>query len=840
MAQLTSIQGSTNGNSATNFDRKDPDTARKIFEKLLPVEQTRTDVLRLLADLIHVTNEGPDKWGVTLHSSEVALNVGGGANVYAFKLGYQGLYLVWMQDATLPLEGEEQAYHDYPDTRKKTLLPTEWISLLPKYQPFIEQFITYMDSKSQTPLTINSRKAHSPGVLRYLEQELGIHLPDPSYMNIEDDTNNKTSVNGKLPTRNYWAFQYNPKRYDLPKAMTQLKEDSWSTGGSDIQPGDRALFWQAKGGGDKRGIVCLAEITAPSAVIKPLHPEFFIKSEDVPAMSRTIFRYVPCSELPLWFDDLPEPLRKMSVVTGQGSAFKVTPEQWEILMDTIGGWPEDDKMQGQSPEVMLQEFPLNTILYGPPGTGKTYETAKRAVEIIDGTAPNLRSELMDRYRELQRLGRIGFVTFHQSYSYEDFVEGIRPVVSDDATGATTPRYHIADGILKDLSLSALGASLRLILHSTESGPSFAALWQAFIEKIEDDPEMTIPGISPDSEYRLSVTEKGTLRGENIKGNAQSLYTASRKNIEKAWIELPPTVKPTHNKLKGIIKVGSHTNLIGAVLLQLRELAKEIPIGTPTPEPLAREKAIAFLEGSGNDLELLQAAPRYILIVDEINRGNVSKILGELITLLEDDKRVGKDNQLTVTLPYSREPFSLPSNLYLIGTMNTADKSLALLDIALRRRFDFQELTPDFSKCNPPLAPAMSAALNELNRRITLRKDRDHRIGHAFFMNVGDDVTKFDNVFRRKIIPLLQEYFFNDWTGVMYALGEPKEGGGFIREIPGAENEGTRNRWQWFSDAETKSVFSSYSQLIKNYKLVNNSDESIQAVEADEEDDTDAT
>ena len=150
----------------------------------------------------------------------------------------------------------------------------------------------------------------------------------------------------------------------------------------------------------------------------------------------------------------------------------------------------------------------------------------------------------------------------------------------------------------------------------------------------------------------------------------------------------------------------------------------------------------------------------MLIVDEINRGNISKILGELITLLEDDKRLGRENELTVTLPYSRESFGLPSNLYLIGTMNTADKSLALLDVALRRRFEFEELAPNFGVCG--LAPEMRTVLEELNRRITLRKDRDHRIGHAFFMGVGSDVDTFNAAFHRKIMPLLQEYFFNDW------------------------------------------------------------------------------
>ena len=463
--------------------------------------------------------------------------------------------------------------------------------------------------------------------------------------------------------------------------------------------------------------------------------------------------------------------------------------------------------------VTLSRFPLNTILYGPPGTGKTYETARRAVTIVDGSAPDDRRELMERYKELVGTKRIGFVTFHQSYSYEDFVEGIRPVM--DGAGESGPRYSITDGVLKEVALYALGASLRLVTRSTESGPSFPALWQLLGEKIEDNPEWTIPGVSASSKYRLSVTGAGTLRGENIIGNAQSPYTASRKNVEKVWNELPAEMKPTHNKLFEIIGVGSHTNLIGAVILTLRDLAKALPVGAPLSEPPAREKASSFLEGGDRDLQFFREAPRFVLIVDEINRGNVSKILGELITLLEEDKRIGAENELVVTLPYSREAFALPSNLYIIGTMNTADKSLALLDIALRRRFVFDELTTNFALCKS-LSPVMQQALNELNRRITLRKDRDHRIGHAYFIRCESE-DEFNAVFQRRIIPLLQDYFFNDWGGLMYVLNETGANAGFIRPLGDASDSGARNKWQWYSDVWPAVALSPLAQLAKNYK-----------------------
>ena len=185
-----------------------------------------------------------------------------------------------------------------------------------------------------------------------------------------------------------------------------------------------------------------------------------------------------------------------------------------------------------------------------------------------------------------------------------------------------------------------------------------------------------------------------------------------------------------------------------------------------------QRFLAEGDKSGYKLKQASLCTRYVLIIDEINRGNISKILGELITLIETDKRLGVDdeqNSLIVTLPYSGEKFAIPANLYVVGTMNTADKSIALVDVALRRRFEFEEMQVRMDLCNG-LTDQMRFALTELNRRITLRKDRDHQIGHAYFIRVAD-LAGFNQQFRKQIIPLLQEYFYNDWDGVRYVLGE---------------------------------------------------------------------
>ncbi len=302
------------------------------------------------------------------------------------------------------------------------------------------------------------------------------------------------------------------------------------------------------------------------------------------------------------------------------------------------------------PPVTRRSGGLNVILYGPPGTGKTYATARRCVVICDGTAPTDAGQIRKRYRELAESRRIEFVTFHQSYGYEEFVEGLRPETGSDA--------------------------------------------------------------------------------------------------------------------------GIHLKATDGVLKRIARRARESSEGEP-----------------------------HVLVIDEINRANVSKVLGELITLLEEDKRQGADNEVAVTLPHSGERFTLPANLHLLGTMNTADRSIALLDTALRRRFRFKEFAPDpelLEEAAEATGVNLPAVLATMNGRLEWLLDRDHLIGHAWFM-AARTRADVDEVMRRKIIPLLAEYFYEDWEKIRAVLGGAD---GFVcgqalKRPPGLDDGGyeeDRRRW----------------------------------------------
>ena len=362
----------------------------------------------------------------------------------------------------------------------------------------------------------------------------------------------------------------------------------------------------------------------------------------------------------------------------------------------------------------------NIILYGPPGTGKTYNTVIKAMEIIndkkyDSVDAELYKDLKKQFDNLKKQGQIEFVTFHQSYSYEEFVEGIKPYIPEWGTVEENNRFIGQDGIFKKICNSA---------KTTIEG-NFEKIYSQFIEEIDENYEFK--------------TKKGSFKIRINDNDGLTIRTGD--NFEK---ETCGTITKEQIKNQTFTSLGRKQKL-EAITKYLKE-----------------KYGLTFSTSI--------AVKPHILIIDEINRGDVSKIFGELITLIEEDKRIGKEHQMTVTLPYSREPFGVPNNLYIIGTMNTADRSIALLDTALRRRFDFEEMMPkpELLRGQDIEGIDLEQLLTQINDRIKNEYDRDHQIGHSYLMGVKDK-DDLEKAYKNRILPLLNEYFYNDIDSVAKIL-----------------------------------------------------------------------
>ena len=396
-------------------------------------------------------------------------------------------------------------------------------------------------------------------------------------------------------------------------------------------------------------------------------------------------------------------------------------------------------------------IPLNQILLGAPGTGKTYHTKKMAVEIINGKKERSREEINKEYEELIEAGQIVFTTFHQSLSYEDFIEGIKPETID---GNVT--YEVKEGIFKQLCSRAIEQKPK---NSDIEIYDFDKGWNDLIAEVEQnllsDSMLLLPILTQDKGvYVTEITDNGNLKIKPKNSQLDIDYIVSynrTKKLQEAFPDLS-VVKNIDKEFRSVIG-GSNSSAYWAVLNYINNKIKENNRIIPDYEELKN----------------------HVLIIDEINRGNVSAIFGELITLLEEDKRKGNPEHTEVVLPYSGDNFSVPNNVYIIGTMNTADRSVEALDTALRRRFSFVEIQPDpkilsdekYVKYNDV---DLSKLLETINKRIEVLIDKDHQIGHSYFIGI-EDLGGLQRTFKDKIIPLLEEYFYGDFGKIGLVLGE---------------------------------------------------------------------
>ncbi|CAA6824837.1 MAG: 5-methylcytosine-specific restriction protein B [uncultured Sulfurovum sp.] len=429
----------------------------------------------------------------------------------------------------------------------------------------------------------------------------------------------------------------------------------------------------------------------------------------------------------------------------------------------------NDKIMPEFDTNLDFEYPLNQILFGPPGTGKTYHTINYALAIIAGVENQDIIDIEENYtiekakqyfpdfdfdsdfeegREFIRaiyqhyyeLGQIVFTTFHQSMSYEDFIEGIKPLRPENKEDNLN--YDVQKGIFGALAFKAQQTKTKKYNIDEDEGELTRALFESFYESFSEKLANT------------DTTSNCTLKTKT--GKPFSLFKNSKGSIMVKPGEDGTFMNISCNELKRVFfdKTKPHYSSYEYILID------------------------KILEGKNyQEEDINNNQKNFVLIIDEINRGNVSEIFGELITLIEEDKRLGREEALEVELPYSKEKFAVPSNLYILGTMNTADRSVEALDTALRRRFSFVEMPPkkELLKEKEIEGIKLDDLLECINKRIEKLLTKDHLIGHSYLMNI-ENIEGLKSAFRNKILPLLQEYFYGDFGKIGLVLGK-----GFIEK-----------------------------------------------------------
>jgi 5-methylcytosine-specific restriction endonuclease McrBC GTP-binding regulatory subunit McrB len=442
----------------------------------------------------------------------------------------------------------------------------------------------------------------------------------------------------------------------------------------------------------------------------------------------------------------------------------------------------------------IKTQPLNQILYGPPGTGKTFNSINKALEIINEEEEKElnwkdRNAVKNLFDKRVDEGRIVFTTFHQSISYEDFIEGIKPEEPEKEGDPVI--YKIKYGILRNQCIEACFDIAQLREDSvTEQVLDFSFRYDKFVSDTE---EKLIAGETVKLKIKKgarvlvdSISQNGNVVIKHIGGNRT--YSVSKNRLTKlnSAIKELNDITNIANEFKAIIG-GSNSSAYWAVLNEVRNEGNSDTKRDKKIKYTFEEKNEVVSSLSKTDYSNKNGKP-FVLIVDEINRGNVSQIFGELITLIEEDKRLGKEEALEVTLPYSKDKFGVPANLYIIGTMNTADRSVEALDAALRRRFHFEEMKPKphlikteskSGKVNGVVDGIdLETLLTTINTRIEKLIDKDHRIGHSYFLKVNDSASLLHS-FKNEIIPLLEEYFFGDFGKIGLVLGSS-----FVEKVNG--------------------------------------------------------
>lgn len=565
-----------------------------------------------------------------------------------------------------------------------------------------------------------------------------------------------------------------------------------------------------------------------------------------------------------WYNDSNAVLRVFKNAMPDVDPYEIVIYPWQAL-EILRKNKDTPTQNNLAVPDMQKNAPLNTILYGPPGTGKTFNSINYALSIIEGRDLKSyeredRGEVKKRFDQLllseqNPNGQIAFVTFHQSLAYEEFIEGIKPDLNQNEPDLTEKesegsiRYVLSDGIFKKLAIQA--ASEFVGAFNTPAGnvlaynEAYDQLVEEAVSAIERNKPLEITG----RDRALFIIEEVT-RGNNLRVKHQGgtrLYDVTRTRLAPIANAFPDldAVQNMHREFRAIVG-GMNSSAYYAVLNAIRTRSE---LRQQTAEPVVQaynydEQKAAVSVLSADDFRQ-PAKKNYVLIIDEINRGNISQIFGELITLIEDGKRAGQREALSVTLPYSRETFSVPPNLYILGTMNTADRSVEALDTALRRRFSFVEMPPIEKHGGIKEKVSINSTdfnfqeiLTNINQRLEKLVGRDHKIGHSYFIHQPDWTwNNYLHAFTDKIIPLLQEYFYGDWAKICLVLGtgfvtlKPTDRKGIFAALPpggdiaikdSLEDLAGREVWELvsFSNEKSEQQFARALNLLLNKPVAN--------------------
>jgi 5-methylcytosine-specific restriction endonuclease McrBC GTP-binding regulatory subunit McrB len=688
----------------------------------------------------------------------------------------------------------------------------EWIEQSGKYQTsnirrYVENFQSFVTTFNL--FEINDDYSNVSDVLTHLKEELKRLKQDKAYKD-KDSKSENGSMSALMGKENYQAFLElltTPFGRDSVKFYEALKSASVPLNQFKVTKWAKNWIWI----GDHLGIIggkfCHYELLERSGA---LSVEVHFEDKQGKQISELVDWKLP-SEFEYIQDRTTNSIRIKELFSYNDSERIPKAIQGLRLMENALGNKLRNLINETSSQKLtnneigsIMKHPLNQILFGPPGTGKTFNTINKALEIIGDDLQKLsRSEIKSQFDLKMNDGQIVFTTFHQSMSYEDFIEGIKPAESSYLDRFL--KYDVQDGIFKIIAETAK-QNYVASLTSTSAEDVYDNLFSQFVDAWQENQEMKFAMKTEGYDFTITGFTRSSIAFKKASGGEG--HTLSKRTLKDVYLG--------KRKLK--------TTGVGIYY------------------PSVIEKIKSFQSNIEHEKR-----KNFVLIIDEINRGNVSQIFGELITLIEEDKRLGKTEALEVTLPYSKEKFGVPPNLYIIGTMNTADRSVEALDTALRRRFSFVEMPPRPELVSTPrkvwelwwkypeqewkqepylseqnklyellglndvevnkeatwkalksIGPTyksivplpavkgnnidLELLLRTINARIELLLDSDHQIGHSFFMAVWS-IEDLIHAFNNKIIPLLKEYFFGDYGKIGLVLGK-----GFVCKKELSKNE----------------------------------------------------